>query len=59
MKPDECRHAFEFWYSDGFEWPQSVAREGDGERDHYIYIGAQNAWAAWQAAWIRARELAA
>ncbi len=48
---DACRDAFEDWYSGGWEHPQAVERDGEG----YKLLGADNAWAVWDAAWRSAK----
>jgi malate synthase len=46
-KDPTIRAAFEQWYSDEWESPAAVERNG---KFGYRYAGAQAAWVAWQAA---------
>jgi hypothetical protein len=43
---EQMRKDFEKWYSDDGAWPETIARTGSG----YMYMGAEAAWRAWQAA---------
>lgn len=42
------REAFEKWFSDDGEHPQSVQRDSFG---NYMMMQANSAWNAWQEAW--------
>lgn len=51
---EECREAFEDYFSEGGKYQKAVERLPDGQS--YKYMNAHSAWGHWQAAWNRRTE---
>lgn len=48
----DSRKQFEEWFTDGWNWPQIVEKDKNGE---YVAMQAVSAWRAWQVAWQAGR----
>jgi hypothetical protein len=46
--PDECREAFEKWYSNGDVSSPAIRKDARGE---YVLMQAYSSWTVWQACW--------